>query len=197
MLLRVVLFVSFFWGVSAQAGLITGSGSGGARLLGATDVNVAGVLYRVDFKSGSCAENFSGCDDSSDFAFPEREDALVAAQALLDQVLVDSEVGLFDSSPGLVGSCFQEDGCFVAFPYALSADGSLAQLISFLNSPMEPDVIGAGPPAWPVSENFFSNRDTTWAVWTRQEITSVPEPSTALLLGLMLVACWSSRRNAT
>src|ERR1041384_1037176 len=66
-------------------------------LTGARNVTVGGALYDVEFKDGSCVEQFDGCDDASDFLFPTTEEATPALQALLDDVFVDSAAGLFDS----------------------------------------------------------------------------------------------------
>ena len=77
----------------------------GDILIGATDVDL-GLLgfYNVTFAGGTCAFNFSGCDSQSDFAFNTLANAIVAAQALLDQVLIDnhpltSPTRLFDTDP--------------------------------------------------------------------------------------------------
>ena len=53
-------------------------------LTGATDVDVDGTLYDVQFLDGSCISLFDGCDNATDdFAFTTNADALVAAQARL------------------------------------------------------------------------------------------------------------------
>lgn len=90
-------------GVSAGAGLaatLTIDATG--QLTGATDVTVEGSLYDLTFAHGSCAGLFMGCDDAADFIFPTAGQAISAAQALLDQVLIDGPLGQFDSHPELV-----------------------------------------------------------------------------------------------
>jgi hypothetical protein len=61
----------------------------GGELQGATDVNVGGTLYDVQFVEGTCIDLYDGCDDVSDFAFVTVADAFVAAEALLEQVVLD------------------------------------------------------------------------------------------------------------
>ena len=71
---------------SANASLIV---DGAGNLLGATNATVDGTLYDVEFVEGSCVDVFTGCDELADFDFTDAATALLAAQALLDQVWVD------------------------------------------------------------------------------------------------------------
>src|SRR5262249_27016235 len=69
-------------------------------LYGATDVQVGSKFYNVLFKSDSCRNLFQGCDSQLDFQFGGQPvNAAMAAQALLDQVLIDGPLGAFDSDP--------------------------------------------------------------------------------------------------
>ena len=69
------------------------------QLTGATEVDVLGTLYDVEFVDGTCVALFGGCDEASDFAFTDQASAEAAAQALLDFVFVDNAMGTFDSDP--------------------------------------------------------------------------------------------------
>ena len=89
---------------SAEASAILIVDSNGI-LLGATGVTVDGAPYDVEFLDGTCVAVFSGCDVASDFQFQTQGAAGVAAQALLDQVLLDGPLGQFDSSPALTNDC--------------------------------------------------------------------------------------------
>ncbi|WP_299436630.1 VPLPA-CTERM sorting domain-containing protein [uncultured Rhodospira sp.] len=81
--------------------LLVGSvGDQDGQLMGANNVDVNGSLYNVLFKEGSCESLFNGCVESA-FDFSDWQDAGDAAQALLDQVLVDEGGYLFDSDPTL------------------------------------------------------------------------------------------------
>jgi hypothetical protein len=69
------------------------------QLMGASGVNVDGNLYDVQFLDGTCIGLYNGCDEISDFTFQTEASALLASQALLDQVFLDSPEGMFDSNP--------------------------------------------------------------------------------------------------
>ena len=74
--------------MSAGAGAATLNVVGG-QLVGASGVDVDGTLYDVEFVDGTCVDLFNGCDESSDFMFTTEAAALMASQALLDQVLIN------------------------------------------------------------------------------------------------------------
>src|SRR3954465_15827217 len=76
----------------------------GGELTGASEVNVGGTLYNVEFVDGSCNSLFSGCIDAS-FTFHTASTAAAAAQALIDQVFTDGPQGNFDSRPELTVGC--------------------------------------------------------------------------------------------
>jgi hypothetical protein len=153
---------------------------GDGILTGASGVEVAGSLYDVRFLDGSCAALFAGCDDAAqDFVFASSAAASLAAQALLDQVLIDTGAGAFDSQPDLTSGCSLSGFCSVYVAFAVS-DG----LVSIV-----------------FAENFFSGDDSvieilvpvdldatdssviTYAVWSP---VTVPEPGTFGLLALGL-----------
>ena len=91
---------------SAQAAVILNV-DGDGQLTGAQNVDVDGTLYDVEFTDkGSCITLFQGCDSSSDFVFAEDPStALLAGQALLDQVLLDGVDGPFDTTTFLTFAC--------------------------------------------------------------------------------------------
>jgi hypothetical protein len=82
-------FLLVYSAMSNSATLIVNSGS----LMGATGVDVDGVLYDVNFLDGICAEPYDGCDQNSDFPFSNsfNDGTLlgIAMTALLEQVLID------------------------------------------------------------------------------------------------------------
>ena len=73
----------------------------GGQLMGASGVDVGGTLYNVEFLDGTCIDLYSGCDENTDFTIDSEASALLASQALLDQVFLDVSEGSFDSLPGL------------------------------------------------------------------------------------------------
>ncbi|MBW2667882.1 MAG: hypothetical protein JRE13_16465, partial [Deltaproteobacteria bacterium] len=103
--LSLITLVVLFICMAASANALTLNVDGGGQLFGAFDVNVGGTLYDVEFVAGTCIALFDGCDDVSDFTFQTEAAAITASQALLDQVLLDSIEGNFDSQPNLTNGC--------------------------------------------------------------------------------------------
>jgi len=97
----------------------------GGQLLGASDVLVDGSLYNVEFLDGTCIDLYSGCDDVSDFTFQTQAAALLAAQALLDQVFLDG-ADLFDTNPELTFGCVDTGLCEAGTPYVFDVFGDVA-----------------------------------------------------------------------
>jgi len=88
------------------------------QLTGARDVEVGGVLYDVTFTEGTCTQVFGTCETSS-FTFHTRDEALLAAQALLDQVFLDVAQGAFDSNAALTFGCDVTTLCVPLTAYAV------------------------------------------------------------------------------
>src|SRR5262245_8216287 len=165
-------------------------------LYGATNVQVGSSLYNVLFKSGSCTELFNGCFNSSSFTFGTADSAAVAAQALLDQVFVDSPLGAFDSDPSktngvsglsvgefaLIGTPFRVD-----FP--VDAVVHIAMAVNCPAGPCNHYGVDAVDTTWGHNiQASFTN--SPYAVWS-----PVPEPSTGLLLGAGLAVLAAARRR--
>ena len=91
-----------FWHIGHRTGAVVFAGD---VAKGSAAVLIAGMLYDVTFLDGTCIALFDGCDEVADFDFTNEADALLAAQALLDQVFIDSALGLFDIAPELTFGC--------------------------------------------------------------------------------------------
>lgn len=164
------------FGVGSAHAVAIQSVSGG-QLTGAQNVDVGGTLYDVEFLDGSCVTLFGGCDAVSDFDFTTEAAATTAAQALLDQVLLDTGLGDFDSDYTLTQGCDTNSvgicGAVVPFGFdlpnvqiAVAANGNASD--STFVTPVPPGGETTG------NEAFVFARFTPSAV-------DVPEPATLLL----------------
>ena len=157
----------------------------GGQLLGASEVIVDGSSYNVEFLDGTCIALYSGCDEASDFTFPSSAAALLASQALLDQVFLDG-AELFDTDPALTAGC-TIDLCLTLTPWA--ADLVNVQVsIRFNNDEEGGDVVTSGAVA--VGDDFAGDGLFVYAVWS-----PVPEPGTAVLMGLGLLGLSVRKRR--
>jgi predicted heme/steroid binding protein len=186
-------------------------GTEGDPLTGAIGVAVDGILYDVTFQDGTCVALFSGCDESSDFAFQTGAAANQASQALMDQVFggpVFGE-GYYDTRG--------EDGwgygdftqVYYVTPHAavVSSFGTIYLSSSrFLNydGPIECGTWSENAPCWAVDDNSALQAgnaglqsNVRFAVWTKSSSlsTSVPEPSIIALFALGLAGLGFARRR--
>jgi len=159
----------------------------GGRLLGASDVNVGGDSYNVVFLDGTCIDLYSGCDDVVEFTFQSESAALLASQALLDQVFLDG-ADLFDSDPELTAGCESTLVCAPQTPYGLAAELVITIAAENWNDESMPDGVLAG--SITKSTDLAEAAFDTYAVWTL-----VPEPGTAVLMGLGLLGLSVRKRR--
>lgn len=153
------------------------------------------VFLDVVFVDGTCIEVFTGCDAQSDFFFEDDLHAILASQALLDQVFVDAMFAL-DTSPELTNGCESNSLCEVFTPIALpgeaisneTTDNGVAEIDDFVH----------------LTFLQGSSIDTTdfdelvWAVWSESE-TVVSEPSALylLLVGVVVLGWVQTRKRPT
>lgn len=176
-------------------------------LAGIDGVAVNGVNYQVRFKDGTCAALFSGCDQQSDFVFQDFASVAAAGQALQD-LLVDSALGSFDSIPNQVFGCTNGfwGQCGIDTPWDVDAAGGTYMSRRVENWQNEAQdwnffVIGLNPAF------DTSGGPSVFAVWTplnpiqcNPRETScppsqVPEPgSAALVLAALAGAVTAGRR---
>ncbi len=168
----------------------------GGQLMGASNVLVDGNLYDVQFLDGTCIDLYNGCDDVSDFTFQTEASAILASQALFDQVFLDGPEGLFASADvSLTYGCHPDVVCshitpFTTDPSGIDIEAVSAAIISLL--PPYPYIFG--PYALPIdfdsSASVPVNEAAVFVAWT-----PVPEPSTALFLALGLTGLAGKGRS--
>ena len=163
----------------------------------ATGVDVGGVMYNVFFGDATCNYVFNGCSAST-FAFSNGKDAILAAQALLDQVFIDGPVFHFDSQTNNSYGCSNAVNCYSLIPYGKT--GSLVNLAFALNNAVGDDIAAKNfDPSQPtvdyskidnVQFAFFYLAPTPPAV-----PAVVPEPGSLALMGLAFGALAYLRRR--
>lgn len=161
----------------------------GGVLKGAKGVDIGGTLYDVEFVDTTCAAAFSGCDQSSDFLFQSQAEATAAANALLNQVVIDGPAGNFDSSPELTLGCSNSSYCWLVNAYW---SGSVANMDALNGGTSISDGVN-GPY---VDLDAGARTDLTFARWTLAEAGTVPEPGTLSLLAGAALAFVGARRRA-
>lgn len=179
-LLAGLLTLSMPAATSASATLLV---NGSGQLVGANGVNVGGTLYNVAFE-----ECEFGISPSCNPFFTTDAAAQLAAQALLDQVLIDGAAGQFDSDPTKIFGCSNVAFCFVAVPYTLLNDTEAA-----FNSPTNAaDSVTYTPFYWNGTTHGSGQLD--YAVFAR--FSAVPELSTwaMMLLGFAGIGLATRRR---
>ncbi len=157
----------------------------GGQLLGASGVIVDGSSYNVAFLDGTCIALYSGCDDVSDFTFQTSADAVLASQALLDQVFLDG-ANLFDTEPGLTNGCAPGVTlCGVFTPYNWDMGGMAYVRVAANYDAEVDDYVGSASAIRDLSLAWYEV--FTYAVW--EPAPTVPSLSHRAAARLVAVLC--------
>ena len=168
----------------------------GGELVGARDVQVGGTLYNVRFDDSTCVNAFDGCDAVSDFPFDNFEDALDAAQALLDQVFIDGPAGLFDTEPFAITGCSSGFLCRAFIPYDVDGVGLFSVPSAFAQNHIDEAMDGPFTLVGIAPAQIFSDLDNAvLAVFSPARTMDVPAPGTLWLFGVGLAGLAVARRQ--
>ncbi len=151
------------------------------QLTGATGVEVVvdGMTQTFDviFVDGTCIAVFDGCDENTVFTFTTTAEALVASQALLDQVFHDPIGGDFDIHPELTLGCSSTEHWVAAIPIFVAGGDSLQAAAADRDAGrLPPDQLGVVSEEGHVNNSQIirqkSNDATTKNVQTNTNITA-------------------------
>ena len=191
--------------LTLMIGLVFWSGGGaaatldvvGGRLIGASNVDVLGETFDVQFREGSCAGVFSGCDNpASDFAFQDDQMAFDAAVALEEQVLIDGPLGSFDTVPGLTNGCdLFPATCFILVPFDVVDAGLSGLFMGSVAVRNQFSLFDNYQARLNLAVTRDSSDDDIQFSFVYAVFTPVPEPSAAILIGGGLIVLSSRTRR--
>ena len=185
-----LLFVGVCWSSAFSATLSVEDG----HLLGATGVSIDGKFYDVTFSEATFEEIYGEATDyiwigdwGATYA-ENRNFAVAASQALLDEVLV----GDFNVDPELTAGITNDErgGILTLFQYSPTQGETgywyVAYALNWSSESGSTDFVNT----MAISQEYLNDHEDrfTIAIWTSSsDVSSVPVPTTILLLGSGLI----------
>lgn len=171
----------------------------GGQLLGASNVDVNGTLYDVEFVDGTCIALFDGCEKASNFAFTTSSQAQAATESLSNSVFLNGPLGNFDSNPLLTaGISFGGIG-LVLTPYRIDSTVTIVvDVYAFANGGT---LSGGRDISLPTISTRFLDLstldDSVYARFSPTPVPAVPLPAAGFMLiaGLAGLGVLSRRRR--
>jgi hypothetical protein len=167
------------------------------QLVGASNVDVGGILYDVEFVEGTCISVFGGCDSPDDFAFTDLAAVNAASQALVDQVFLDVAAGDFDTDPTTTYGCTNASIGSAQTPYLLVDVDNVAVGIALNPAAEAGDGIGDGPTLRTADSAVGAGQFYVFAVWTpvaAPVVPAVPGLGLLVLAFLLVTGAWIGRK---
>jgi hypothetical protein len=198
---RFILISLALFGLSVSSSNAATLNVVGGELIGASGVDVGGVLYDVSFGGGTCIALFNGCDDSSDFTFQTAAAADLASQAILDQIYGADDV--YDTDPALTRGISPGFDAFVLTVWSQDP-GALDYYLydaayNFRLGVVDQNLICTGFHYCGLrrADDNTLSPNTTFAVWS-PSVSAVPVPAAVWLFGTALIGLvgFSKRRKA-
>lgn len=171
---------------SSAASLVVDNG----QLIGASGVNVDGTLYNVQFLDGFYSDTIQ---DESDLVTTSEAQARSFGQALMDQVLLDTAEGLFDTDPELTFGCENLNECVVWIPFDIDFNTMLVTAVLAINrraGAIQPEGVSDN-----LGQNSYGNNFADDSNWVYADWQVVPVPAAAwLFVSALGVLAWIRRK---
>lgn len=164
------------------------------QLHGASNINIDGTFYDVEFFDGTCEGILSGCNETSDFFFNSLAAATKASQAIIDFLLVDSTDGLFGNVPSLTFGCEDSSNqCSIRTAYQTQAENWYFRVFT-ANATNFNENVGSTRVTQSNFPSYFDMSDNSvfarWSLADSQPSDNIPtvsEPSALALFALPLL----------